>query len=132
MITGFEHTAIAASDSKGLAEWYIKLFGLKVVYDNGTNPPTYLLQALDGTVLEILPANSGKRAKYGQTHLGLRHLALSVPNFDEALSNLRKHGIDEFFDLRESEESKLMFFRDPEGNILHLVWRLIPLSSQKG
>ena len=128
MITGFEHTAIAANDSKGLAEWYIKLFGLQVVYDNGKNPPTYLLQASDGTVIEILPANSGEAAKYGQTHVGFRHLALSVPNFDEALSNLREHEIDEFFDLRESDESKLIFFRDPEGNILHLVWRLTPLS----
>lgn len=128
MITGFEHAAIAATDSKGLGEWYIKLFGLTVVYDNEKNPPTYLLQAADGTVLEILPAKSGETAKYGQTHLGFRHLALSVPDFDEGLSNLRKHGVDEFFDLRESEESKLIFFRDPEGNILHLVWRKVPLS----
>jgi catechol-2,3-dioxygenase len=127
MFTGFEHAAIAANDSKSLAEWYIKLFGLKVVYDNGKNPPTYLLQAPDGTVLEILPASSGEAAKYGQTHIGLRHLALAVTDFDEALSNLQKHGVNEFFDSRKSEDSRLLFFRDPEGNILHLIWRATPL-----
>jgi glyoxylase I family protein len=131
MFTGFEHAAIAANDSKGLAEWYSKLFGLKVVYDNGKIPPTYLLQASDGTVLEILPANSGEVVKHGQGYTGLRHLALSVTDFEEALSYLRKQGVNEFFDLRQSEDSKLIFFRDPEGNILHLMWRVTPLCSTR-
>ena len=131
MFTGFEHAAIAANDSRGLAEWYRKLFDLKVVYDNGKTPPTYLLQAPDGTVLEILPTNNGELIKYGQGELGLRHLALTVTDFDEALSHLRQQGIDEFFDLRQSEDSKLIFFRDPEGNILHLMWRVTPLCSTR-
>jgi len=131
MFTGFEHAAIAANDSKGLADWYRKIFGLQVVYDNGKTPPTYLLQAPDGTVLEILPADPGETAQYGQRQIGLRHLALTVPDFDEALSYLRKQGIDEFFDLRQSEESRLIFFRDPEGNILHLMWRITSLGDRK-
>jgi len=129
MFRGFEHAAIAAHDSRGLAEWYRKLFGLQVVYDNGKSPPTYLLQAPDGTVLEILPATTGKKAKYRQQQVGLRHLALTVTDFDKALSCLQKQGIEEFFDLRQSEDSKLIFFRDPEGNILHLMWRATPLYS---
>jgi glyoxylase I family protein len=102
-----------------------------VVYDNGKSPPTYLLQAPDGTILEILPATRGKRTKYGQGQAGLRHLALTVTDFDKALSYLQKQGTDEFFDLRQSEDSKLIFFRDPEGNILHLMWRATPLYSPK-
>jgi len=50
-----------------------------------------------------------------------------VTDFDEALSNLQKHGVNEFFDSRKSEDSRLLFFRDPEGNILHLIWRATPL-----
>ena len=129
MFSGFEHTAIAALDSKALADWYISMFDLKVVHDNGKTPPTYLLQAADGTVLEILPAASGERIDYSQTHAGLRHLALTVPDFDAALKYLRDRGVDQFFDLRQSEQSKLLFFRDPEGNILHLMWRARPLGS---
>src|ERR1035437_7674698 len=90
IFTGFEHSAIAADDSKGLAEWYRKLFALRVIYDNGKTPPTYLLQAPDGTVLEILPANLGKTAQYGQGQIGLRHLALTVADFEEALRYLQK------------------------------------------
>ena len=127
IFSGFEHTAIAARDSKSLADWYIRMFGLQVVHDNGKTPPTYLLRASDGTVVEILPATSGERIDYSQTHVGLRHLALMVSDFDAALSYLREHGVDQFFDSRQSEQSKLIFFRDPEGNILHLIWRTNPL-----
>jgi len=129
MFSGFEHTAIAAHDSKRLGDWYIRMFGLQVVHDNGKTPPTYLLRAPDGTVIEILPAAAGERANYTQTDAGLRHLALTVTDFDAALSYLCGQGIDQFFDLRQSEQSKLIFFRDPEGNILHLMWRAKPLGS---
>ncbi len=33
----------------------------QVVYDNGKAPPTYLLKAPDGSVIEILPAARGER-----------------------------------------------------------------------
>jgi glyoxylase I family protein len=131
MFSGFEHTAIAAHDSKGLADWYIGMFGLQVVHDNGKTPPTYLLKAPDGSVIEILPALSGERVYYDQTQAGLRHLALTVSDFDAALNYLRERGIGQFFDHRQSEKSKLIFFRDPEGNILHLMWRAEPLGPSK-
>lgn len=131
MFSGFEHTAIAAHDSKNLADWYIRLFNLQVVHDNGKTPPTYLLKAPDGSVIEILPANPGGKTGYDQKQAGLRHLALTVADFDAALNHLREQGIDQFFDSRQSEESRLIFFRDPEGNILHLIWRAKPLGSPK-
>ena len=132
MFTGFEHTAIVAHDSKALAKWYIGMFGLHVVWDNGKEPPTYLLKAPDGSVIEVLPAAGGERIDYDQTQPGLRHLALTVTDFDAALGYLREQGIDQFFDSRQSEEDRLIFFRDPEGNILHLIWRATPLGSSKG
>jgi catechol 2,3-dioxygenase-like lactoylglutathione lyase family enzyme len=123
MILGFEHFAIAALDSKALADWYIKLFGMRVVYDNGKQPPTFLLKAPDGMVLEILPATSGAKTDYSQSAAGFRHLAVTVDDYAAAESHLRAHGITEFIERRETEASKLLFFRDPEGNILHLMWR---------
>ena len=128
MILGFEHFAIAAVDSKALAEWYIRLFGLRVVYDNGKQPPTFLLKAPDGMVIEILPATSGAKTDYSQSAAGFRHLAVTVGDYEAAEAHLRAHGITEFIERRETETSKLLFFRDPEGNILHLMWRKKPLS----
>ena len=127
MILGFEHFAIAALDSKSLADWYIKLFGLRVVFDNGKQPPTFLLKAPDGMVIEVLPATSGEKNVCNQTAAGFRHLAITVDDYEEAEAHLRQNGINEFLERRETEKSKLLFFRDPEGNILHLLWRAQPL-----
>ena len=127
MILGFEHFAIAARDSKALAEWYITLFGLRVVYDNGKQPPTFLLKAPDGMVIEILPATSGAKTDYSQSAAGFRHLAVTVDDYAAAEAHLREHGVTDFIERRETATSKLLFFRDPEGNILHLMWREKPL-----
>ena len=127
MILGFEHFAIAALDSKTLADWYIQMFGLRVVYDNGKQPPTFLLKAPDGTVIEILPAASGAKTDYRLTEAGFRHLAVTVDDYEAAEAHLRKQGVSDFIERRETSSSKLLFFRDPEGNILHLMWREKPL-----
>lgn len=122
MFTGIEHAAIAAHDSQALADWYTGLFGFRIVYSSGANPPVYMLKAPDGTMLEILPAENGQAAEYGARQIGLRHLAFSVTDFAAAYHYLEKRGIV-FFEIREAATMKLAFFRDPEGNILHLMWR---------
>ncbi|MDR3590654.1 MAG: VOC family protein [Negativicutes bacterium] len=127
MFLGFEHAAIAACDTKALAEWYVKMFDFTVASDNGKAPATYLLKTPDGTILEILPAASGQPGDYGQQQAGIRHLALTVADFEAALKTLQDKGITDFFDDRRSESYKLIFFRDPEGNLLHLMWRPKPL-----
>ena len=35
MITGIEHIAVCSKNTKALTDWYVKMFGFKVVYDNG-------------------------------------------------------------------------------------------------
>ena len=94
-------------DTKALAEWYIKLFGLRVVYDNGKQPPTFLLKAPDGMVIEILPATSGAKTDYSQSAAGFRHLAVTVDDYAAAEARLREHGITDFIERRETQSSKL-------------------------
>lgn len=122
LFNGIEHTAIAARDSQALADWYINLFGFRIVYSSGTNPPVYMLKAPDGTMLEILPAEGGQMSEYTTKQAGIRHLAFTVTDFAAAHHYLEKRGIV-FFEIREAATMKLAFFRDPEGNILHLMWR---------
>ena len=35
MIAGIEHIAVCSKDTAALKDWYIKVFGMKQVYDNG-------------------------------------------------------------------------------------------------
>lgn len=127
MFTGFEHPAIAAADPENLASWYCNLFGFRIVYDNGKNPPIYLLKTPDGSMLEILPAENGQPSDYEPRQIGFRHLAITVTDFPRALEYLKEKDL-QFFDLRDTfDGGKLVFFRDPEGNLLHLMWRPQPL-----
>lgn len=123
MFTGIEHTAIAARDSQSLADWYQRLFGFRIVYSSGTEPPVYMLKTPDGTMLEILPAQDEQLTEeYNAKQAGIRHIAFTVTDFAAAYHYLEKRGIS-FFEIREAAQMKLAFFRDPEGNILHLMWR---------
>ncbi len=61
-------------------------------------------------------------SEYTTKQAGIRHLAFTVTDFAAAHHYLEKRGIV-FFEIREAVTMKLAFFRDPEGNILHLMWR---------
>lgn len=125
MITGIEHIAICAKDSKTLAEWYARVFQFRQVYDNGKG--TYFLALADGSMLEIMKA-SDERGTYQPNEQGLRHLALSVNNFDDMVEHLKREGVEEIEELATIKPTlKTFFFRDIESNILHLIYRENPL-----
>ena len=49
MIAGIEHIAVCSKDTAALKDWYIKVFGMKQVYDNGKG--TYFVAAADGSMI---------------------------------------------------------------------------------
>ena len=51
MITGIEHIAIFANDTKKLCDWYKEMFDFRIVYDNGKG--TYFVAAEDGSMIEF-------------------------------------------------------------------------------
>lgn len=125
MITGIEHIAICAQDSKALTDWYVRFFDFHQVYDNGKG--TYFLSLPDGSMIEIIKASTGKESLKPNNH-GLRHIALSVNNFDGMVAHLKQEGVEEIPELATiTSNVKTFFFRDIEGNILHLIYREKPL-----
>ena len=123
MILGIEHTAICAKDTKKLADWYVKMFGMSVVYDNGKG--TYFVKAPDGAMIEIIQADTDI-APTPTKDWGIRHYALSVSEdgFDELVEDLKEEGVEVVTDVAVSSKGiKTFFFRDIEGNIFHLIYR---------
>jgi glyoxylase I family protein len=53
---------------------------------------------------------------------GIRHLAISVDDFDGGITKLTSQGI-EIIQKMNADGNHLAFFLDPEGNILHLIRR---------
>lgn len=123
MIQGIEHTAIATPDPAALAQWYVDTLGFTVNYRGST---AVFVKAPNGTMIEFIPAE-GDRGPNTMKSPGLRHLALTVDDFEAQYARLRQSGVNFIDEPKESKGAKVVFFTDPEGNILHLLQRSVPL-----
>jgi catechol-2,3-dioxygenase len=124
VIKGIEHAAIAAVDIAALADWYVSVLGFTINYQSAN---ATFVKAPDGSMIEIIRAE-GDRASATMKSPGLRHLALTVSDFESAYENLRKRNVTFLGEPQESKGNKVVFFTDPEGNILHLLSRATPLA----
>jgi glyoxylase I family protein len=118
MYKGIEHTAIATHDPEALGGWYEKILDFPIVHRYSGN---VFVRAADGTMLELIPA-AGEAPETDMKTPGIRHLAVSVDNFDAGVADLESKGV-EIFQHVQAGSNRLAFFRDPDGNILHLIHR---------
>jgi glyoxylase I family protein len=123
MITGIEHTAIASTDIAALADWYVDTLGFEINYKSAG---AIFVRAENGTMLELIHAEGDRPATTTKTP-GIRHLALTVSDFDTAFVRLTAKGVHFITEPMESKGNRVVFFTDPEGNILHLLQRATPL-----
>jgi len=127
MVTGIEHIAIFSSDTAKLKDWYIKMFDFQQVYDNGKG--TYFLKAQNGYMIEFVMGNKGDIPK-DHTLKGIRHVAISVGlnDFESMVEKLQAVNVDVITKATISDKGVgTFFFRDPDGNVLHLISRQMPL-----
>lgn len=127
MKTGIEHTAIFAKDTKKLSDWYKDMFDGEIVYDNKKG--TYFVAFSDKSMIEFCCADS-ENIPTELSVPGIRHIAFSVdPSEFEALSEKVSNSGAEILKPAVVNEKGVgtMFFRDIEGNILHLISRKTPL-----
>jgi glyoxylase I family protein len=123
MIRGIEHTAIATPDPAALAQWYVDTLGFVINYRGST---AVFVKAPNGSMIEFIPAE-GDRGPNTLKSPGLRHLALIVDDFEAQYARLQRKGVHFIGEPSESKGNKVVFFTDPEGNILHLLQRATPL-----
>ena len=132
MITGIEHVAICSKNSTELKDWYKRVFEFQQVYENEEG--TYFLKAQNGFMLEFIQETEPGEMT-GEKQGGIRHISLTVDEFDDMVELLVREKVDFitdpvlFLNLSSSsvKGSRLFLFRDPEGNILHLTKRQQPL-----
>jgi glyoxylase I family protein len=120
-----EHIGLPALDSAALAAWYERTLGARRLWDNGQTPPTALLALGDGAWLEIYPANPGENpGREDNKRSGFRHLALRVDSIESARAELQARGVVITEEIRPAAGGgRVLFFADPDGNLLHLVER---------
>ncbi len=123
MFSGIEHFAIASPNPKRLADWYVAYLEFEISFEYAGN---YFVEAKDSSLIEIIPAE-GERKENGLRTPGLRHIAISVDDFDAGYQQLRSQGVKFEGEPYENEGNRLAFFKDVDGNLLHLIKRAKPL-----
>jgi glyoxylase I family protein len=129
-----EHAAIVADDPEALANWYCTTLGFELIAKGelvlGGKEITYRFLGLSGgALLEILPSNKKPRSSKDPDDAGIRHLAFLVDDFEDSCQFLREKGLDLGAERELPDGTKLVFFPDPEGNLLQLVYRAETLRS---
>ncbi len=126
MITGIEHVAIYAKDSNKLSKWYADMFDGRVVSDNGKG--TVFVAFADKSMIEFClnPAYNNEITTLDKP--GIRHIAFYTDTFDETVQKIKAAKVQLIKDVPNIPSSVgIMFFRDPEGNIVHIISREKPL-----
>jgi len=119
-----EHLGLAASDPLRLKEWYERCLGAQLVFAMPQTPPAFLLN-VGGLVIEIYPADSASPLTAANRLAGWRHLALKVDSLEAARAHLEAAGVVITEPVKPAGGGgRVLFFQDPEGNLLHLVERL--------
>lgn len=118
MFNGIEHTAIATPNPEALANWYAANLEMPIVHTYDGN---YFVRAADGTMLEIIPSE-GEALDAKIKTPGIRHLAISVDDFEAGVAEIEAKGI-EILNNINVKGNRLAFFHDLDGNIIHLIWR---------
>ena len=123
LYNGLEHTAIASPRPRELAQWYVDTLGFRINHQYGGN---FFVKAPNGAMLEVIPSEGDPVPAQMKTP-GIRHLAVMVSDFDRAVEDLRQKGVRIVSEPLNLSGNRLLFFTDPEGNLLHLIARPAPL-----
>ena len=127
MVRGVDHVAIAAEDPRALAGWYRDALGMRVLFDNGQEPPTLLVGGDAGGMIEIMPHRGQARPEREFYAPGISHLALTVDDFESACARLRDLGIALADPAPAAGGGQIANFSDPEGNAVQIVARPAPI-----
>ncbi len=119
-----EHVGLPARDTVALKNWYERVLDAKLIFDNGQTPPAYFLQLASGLMLEIYEGDFSLKETSDNALNGWRHLALRVDSIEIAKAELEKRGVKFTDPIKPAGGGgRVLFFRDMENNLLHLVER---------
>ena len=127
MFGELEHVGIAAKDAEKLATWYVNTLGYEVAHRDPKTGTVFIKHGAR-SMLEITPADDSPRVRRAMKDAGLIHLAIWTDDFDCSYEFLKAKGVKFVTPIDEEKGAKkVVFFEDLEGNLLHLMYRPVPI-----
>jgi len=132
---GLDHVTITVKDMKRSVDFYSGLLGFKVLGQRLLEHRVFKivwLQTATGMVelFEFRPTKGKDQdptvpQSVSQEDIGLRHIGFTIPpkNFDAMVERLRAAKVEFTIEPTVAEwcDLRLVFFRDPDGNILEII-----------
>ena len=119
-----EHIGLPARNPRTLSDWYVAVLGAELIAPNGGEPPYFLRPPGSAATFEIYAATGHNGVTEDNGLAGWRHMALRVESIEAARKLLESRGA-KFIDAVKPAAGggNILFFKDAEGNLLHLVER---------
>ena len=119
-----EHLGLPAREPGALKEWYLHVLGAKLVFSNEETATAFLLALPGGVMIEIYSGDLSLPQISNNKLNGWRHVALRVASVAAAKAELEGKGVTFTEAIKPAAGGgRVLFFQDPEGNLLHLVER---------
>jgi catechol 2,3-dioxygenase-like lactoylglutathione lyase family enzyme len=119
-----EHIGLPACNAAVLRDWYVTKLGAECIAPTGTEPPYFIRLPGSAAMFEIYHATSSNSVTEDNWLAGWRHIALRVDSLEAARKELETRGVTFIEPVKPAAGGgRILFFKDGEGNLLHLVDR---------
>ncbi|HEY0214397.1 MAG TPA: VOC family protein [Paenirhodobacter sp.] len=123
-LDGFHHVAIICGDYAVSKAFYIDVLGLRIIaetYRAERQSWKLDLALTDGSQIELFSFPDAPSRPTRPEARGLRHLAFRVPDIEQAVRDLLRHGVVcEAVRIDALTNCRFTFFNDPDGLPLEL------------
>ncbi len=115
---GLRHLALTVSDVERSREFYVRVFGMRVVWQPDAEN-VYMSSGCDNLALHR--GDAGDRARQSLHHLGF--VAATVKDVEDGYEWARHNGIEIAQPLRKHRDGSVSFYlRDPDGNVIQVLY----------
>jgi glyoxylase I family protein len=119
-----EHIGLASGNPAALKDWFCRVLEGEVVFSDGKTPPAFLVRLGGQVMVEIYASESQLEQTSNNRLAGWRHLALRVQSIEAARELLTQRGVAFDPEIKPAGGGgRVLFFKDPQGNLWHLVER---------
>ena len=119
-----EHIGVPACNAAALRDWYVAKLGATCLKPLGEEPPFFIRPPGSVAMFEIYQATGANPVTEDNGLAGWRHIALRVDSLEVARRELEARGVIFIEPVKPATGGgRILFFKDGEGNLLHLVER---------
>lgn len=123
-----EHFALNVNDPQAMAAWYVAHLNMEIVRADAESPYiTFLRSKEGGVMIELYNNPAGPILDFGDIHPLSFHIAFLAENMGSDVARLTAAGAKTIVSPTTQPNGDILaFLRDPWGNVVQLVQRVVP------